>query len=99
MLDEEVIDLPEFNCMFISNTQYCAGGMKASPLAKIDDGYLDVNLIYADGYMEYLKTFQAFVRDGAHVFMEDVCRQYRACDIKISLGDGCECMNVEGIVC
>jgi len=31
--------------------------MKASPLAKIDDGYLDVNLIYADGYMEYLKTF------------------------------------------
>jgi len=31
--------------------------------------------------------------------MEDVCRQYRACDIKISLGDGCECMNVEGIVC
>lgn len=33
------------NAVFVCNGQYCGGGMKAGPDAKVDDGYFDVTLI------------------------------------------------------
>lgn len=48
--------------------------MKSSPFSKVDDGYLDVSLMFTESYIEYLKTFNAFMKDGAHVFMENVCK-------------------------
>jgi YegS/Rv2252/BmrU family lipid kinase len=44
------------NTMFVCNGQYCGGGMKAGPDAKIDDGVLDLTVVGDMGRLEALMS-------------------------------------------
>ena len=68
----------------IGNGGYCGGGVHSSPKASLQDGKMDVNIIYNVGRWEFLKKFPYYAK-GTHMELEHiekiicakVCRQAR----------------------
>jgi len=63
-LDGEKRDL-KANALFVTNSNYTAGGLKLVPQAKLDDGLLDVAIISNAGRMELLLALKRAYR-GEH---------------------------------
>ena len=49
----------------VSNGSYCGGGIKSAPLAVVDDGEFDINIINDISRLKFIKLFPAF-RRGEH---------------------------------
>lgn len=50
----------------VANGSFCGGGVKSAPNAKLDDGLMDVNIIYNVSRREFLSKFPAYSK-GTHM--------------------------------
>ena len=63
--NDEVIREGDMLLCAVSNGAYCGGGIKSAPLAKMDDGEFDVNIINDVSRLKFMKLFPGF-RRGDH---------------------------------
>ncbi len=68
-IDEEYPDTEELIGLVIGNGTYCAGGMKLTPGAKPDDGYLDILSIRDMSIPQRILNFPK-IYSGNHIFSE-----------------------------
>lgn len=55
----------------VANGSYCGGGVKSSPRASLNDGLLDLNIIYDVSRREFVRKFPAYSK-GTHLELEDI---------------------------
>lgn len=63
------------NAVFVCNGQYCGGGMKAGPDAKVDDGFFDITLVGNMGRVEALLSGRLLYNGKIHTHPK--ARHYR----------------------
>jgi YegS/Rv2252/BmrU family lipid kinase len=56
----------------LTNIKYFGGGIGIAPLAKLDDGKLDVVITEKMGIFHFIKLFAKLLRGGKHLAMPDV---------------------------
>ena len=65
-LDGEVYEDGPVLLTALANGSFCGGGVKSAPIAKLDDGLMDVNIIYKVSRRELLSKFPAYSK-GTHM--------------------------------
>lgn len=55
----------------VANGGFCGGGVHSSPKADINDGNMDVNIIYNVGRIDFLKKFPYYAK-GTHLELENI---------------------------
>ena len=74
------------NAVFVCNGQYCGGGMKAGPDAKIDDGFFDITLIGDMSRMEALMAGRLLY--NGKILTHRKVRHYRVKSITAKAAEG-----------
>ena len=77
-----------------ANGTYYGGGYKASPLSKLDDGYMDFIRIKTVGLVRFLKLVGIY-HDGKHLPIKDVVSWQKCKKLEI-IRDGYIDMNLDG---
>ena len=72
-LDEKEVENGAVLLTAIANGGYCGGGVNSSPYASVQDGILDVNIIYNVSRIEFLKKFPYYSK-GTHMDLKDIDR-------------------------
>lgn len=72
-IDDELIEEGAVLLTAMANGGYCGGGVNSSPKASIDDGYMDVNIIYNVTRREFVKKFPYYSK-GTHMELPDIDR-------------------------
>lgn len=70
-LDGKVVEEGPVLLTALGNGGYCGGGVNSSPYASLDDGKMDVNVIYNVKRREFIKKFPYYAR-GTHMHLPDV---------------------------
>ena len=65
-LDGEICEDGPVLLTALANGSFCGGGVKSAPVARLDDGLMDVNIIYNVSRMEFLSKFPAYSK-GTHM--------------------------------
>ncbi len=65
-LDGEVYEDGPVLLTALANGSFCGGGVKSAPVARLDDGLMDVNIIYNVSRREFLSKFPAYSK-GTHM--------------------------------
>ena len=65
-LDGEVYEDGPVLLTALANGSFCGGGVKSAPTARLDDGLMDVNIIYNVSRREFLSKFPAYSK-GTHM--------------------------------
>lgn len=65
-LDGEVYEDGPVLLTALANGSFCGGGVKSAPTAKLNDGLMDVNIIYNVTRREFLSKFPAYSK-GTHM--------------------------------
>lgn len=65
-LDGEVYEDGPVLLTALANGSFCGGGVKSAPIARLDDGLMDVNIIYNVSRREFLSKFLAYSK-GTHM--------------------------------
>ena len=55
----------------VANGSFCGGGVKSSPTASLDDGLMDVNVVYNISRISFLKKFPHYSK-GTHMELDDI---------------------------
>lgn len=79
----------------ICNGKYFGGGMKITPDAEIDDGYLDVCIVNDLSKPKLLALFPSIFR-GDHIHIKPTVEMYRAKEITIKNIEGTMITNTDG---
>lgn len=93
-IDDERIN-GRYLLMAVANGIYYGGGMKAVPMAQIDDGYFNVCLIDRKNIVEILRFFPRFIK-GNHIDIGGVSF-YRCKKVEVSSEDFIA-LNIDGEV-
>ncbi|MCI8609505.1 MAG: hypothetical protein HFE73_07665 [Firmicutes bacterium] len=72
-LDGEVIEDGSVLLTALGNGGFCGGGVHSSPYASVQDGKMDVNIIYNVGRLDFLKKFPYYAK-GTHNELPDIDR-------------------------
>ncbi len=70
-LDGEVVENGPLLLTAIANGSFCGGGVKSAPTASINDGKMDVNVIYDISRINFVKKFPYYSK-GTHMELPDV---------------------------
>lgn len=55
----------------ISNGKFCGGGLKSNPLGVINDGLMDVNIVYNISRLNFLTKLPFYIR-GTHIKLKNI---------------------------
>lgn len=70
-LDGKVIEDGPLLLTAIANGGFCGGGVHSSPYASVNDGIMDVNVIFNVGRVDFLKKFPYYAK-GTHMELSDI---------------------------
>ncbi len=70
-LDGEVVENGRLLLTAIANGGFCGGGVNSAPTASINDGLMDVNVIYNVSRIDFLKKFPHYSK-GTHMELPDI---------------------------
>lgn len=70
-LDGKVIEDGPLLLTAIANGGFCGGGVHSSPYASVNDGIMDVNVIFNVGRIDFLKKFPYYAK-GTHMELSDI---------------------------
>ncbi len=70
-LDGEVVENGPLLLTAIANGGFCGGGVNSAPTASINDGIMDVNVIYDVSRFDFLKKFPHYSK-GSHMELPDI---------------------------
>ena len=70
-LDGEVVEDGPLLLTAIANGGFCGGGVYSAPTASINDGIMDVNIIYDVTRLDFLKKFPHYAK-GTHMELPDI---------------------------
>lgn len=70
-VDGQVIEDGPVLLTAIANGSFCGGGVKGLPRASVDDGIMDINIIYNVSRMDFLKKFPYYAK-GTHLELPDI---------------------------
>ena len=70
-LSRDIIREGEMLLCAVCNGSYCGGGIKSAPMAIVNDGFFELNIINNVGRMEFLKLFPSF-KKGEHMGLPGV---------------------------
>ena len=65
----------------VANGSFCGGGVKSSPMARTDDGLMDINIIYNVKRAEFIKKFPYYSK-GTHMELPDISKILYAAQAK-----------------
>lgn len=89
-VDGEVVENGRLLLTAVANGSFCGGGVKSSPKASVNDGIMDINIIYNVSRREFLKKFPYYAK-GTHLELSDIDKilYYRQCrEVTITPLDG-----------
>lgn len=72
-LDGETVHDGSLLLNAIANGSYCGGGVKSAPKASLNDGLMDINIIYDVSRLDFLRKFPAYSK-GTHMELPDIDR-------------------------
>lgn len=80
-LDGEVVENGPLLLTAIANGGFCGGGVNSAPTASINDGKMDVNVIYNVSRFDFLKKFPYYSK-GTHMEIPDIDKilLFRQCE-------------------
>lgn len=70
-LDGEVVENGPLLLTAIANGGFCGGGVNSAPTASINDGIMDVNVIYNVSRLDFVKKFPYYSK-GTHMELPDI---------------------------
>lgn len=70
-LDGKVIEDGPLLLTAIANGGFCGGGVHSSPYASVNDGIMDVNVIFNVSRLDFLKKFPHYAK-GTHMELPDI---------------------------
>lgn len=70
-IDGEVAENGQLLLTAVANGGYCGGGVNSAPTAAINDGLMDVNIIYNVSRREFIKKFPSYAK-GTHMELPDI---------------------------
>ena len=97
-LDGEVVENGPLLLTAVANGGFCGGGVNSAPTASINDGVMDVNVIYDITRTKFLKKFPYYSK-GTHMELPDIddFLLFRQCkEAKITPLDGSMRLCVDG---
>lgn len=97
-LDGEVVENGPLLLTAVANGGFCGGGVYSAPTASINDGLMDVNVIYDVSRFDFVKKFPHYAK-GTHMELPDIGKilLFRQCKkAKITPLDGNMRLCVDG---
>lgn len=70
-LDGEVVENGQLLLTAVANGGFCGGGVNSAPTASINDGLMDVNVIYNISRTKFIKKFPHYSK-GTHMELPDI---------------------------
>jgi diacylglycerol kinase family enzyme len=55
----------------ISNGKFCGGGLKSNPLGVINDGFMDINIVYNISRLNFLTKLPFYIK-GTHIKLKNI---------------------------
>ena len=55
----------------IANGSFCGGGINSNPLAEVNDGYINVNVVYNISRMNFLSKLPFYMK-GTHIKLKNI---------------------------
>ena len=92
-IDEHLID-SAFVLLLIQNTKTGGDGLTLAPMAQVDDGKMDLGVIYHIGRLKVLKMFNQLKSEGSHVWNPNV-EFYRFSTLRIETDEPTP-INIDG---
>ncbi|KAL4500456.1 hypothetical protein ABPG72_003407 [Tetrahymena utriculariae] len=77
-----VLDKGKVKFVEVNNVPRTGGGFRACPIAQVNDGILDLILMYSDKTSRMISVLQAAEKNGLHIY-EKECQYYRGKEIRI----------------